>query len=64
MCEEPNFVVQDERYDYNYQQTRFFPKEVNVLPGDELITECDYDTVDRGEFTLVKDIKGGSYNKL
>ncbi|CAG7694223.1 unnamed protein product, partial [Allacma fusca] len=34
---------QDRHYDYNYQQYKRLPEEVKVLPGDELILECDYD---------------------
>lgn len=45
--------IQDDRYDYNYQQARELTKEVTVYPGDELITECVYNTEDRPQLTHV-----------
>lgn len=46
-------TLQDDRYDYNYQQARELVKEVTVYPGDELITECVYNTEDRSQLTHV-----------
>ncbi|KAK3914348.1 MOXD1-like protein 1 [Frankliniella fusca] len=40
-------IAQDKHYDFNYQQARRLPREVTVLPGDELVTECVYKTVNR-----------------
>ncbi|XP_071439423.1 MOXD1 homolog 1-like [Hetaerina americana] len=45
-------IVEDNRYDFNYQQTRSLAKEVKVLPGDELVTECVYQTINRTEPTF------------
>ncbi|XP_025190486.1 MOXD1 homolog 1-like [Melanaphis sacchari] len=44
-------IAQDDRYDYDYQQARELSNEVTVYPGDELITECVYNTVDRPQLT-------------
>ncbi|KAJ4447565.1 hypothetical protein ANN_09572, partial [Periplaneta americana] len=45
-------VAEDDHYDFNYQQARVLPKEVAVLPGDELVTECVYQTPNRTEPTF------------
>ncbi|XP_071651989.1 MOXD1 homolog 1-like isoform X1 [Temnothorax longispinosus] len=45
-------IVQDNHFDFNYQQSHTLEKEVKVLPGDELIAECIYQTVDRSRLTL------------
>lgn len=39
--------VKDEHYDFNYQQSRSLPREVTIFPGDELVTECTYNTANR-----------------
>jgi hypothetical protein len=46
-------VAEDDNYDFNYQQARVLPKEVAVFPGDELVTECVYQTPNRTEPTFV-----------
>ena len=46
-------VAEDDHYDFNYQQARVLPQEVSVLPGDELVTECVYQTPNRTEPTFV-----------
>ena len=43
---------EDNHYDFNYQIFRYLPEEITVLPGDELITECRYNTEDRTEATF------------
>ncbi|KAJ9595787.1 hypothetical protein L9F63_013031, partial [Diploptera punctata] len=45
-------VAEDDHYDFNYQQARVLPQEVSVLPGDELVTECVYQTHNRTEPTF------------
>ncbi|XP_071518890.1 DBH-like monooxygenase protein 1 [Panulirus ornatus] len=37
-------ILQDMSYDFNYQQSRMLKQEVTILPGDHLITECNYDS--------------------
>lgn len=36
-------IVEDDTYDYNFQQVRQLENETNVLPGDYLITDCAYE---------------------
>lgn len=45
-------IVQDNHFDFNYQQSHTLEKEVKVLPGDELVAECVYRTLDRAHPTL------------
>ncbi|XP_063244204.1 MOXD1 homolog 1-like [Bacillus rossius redtenbacheri] len=52
--QEVGVVAQDGHYDYNYQQSRLLGREVQLLPGDELVTECSYHTVDRTRPTFVR----------
>lgn len=40
-------VLEDNHYDFNFQASREPPNETLVLPGDELILECQYDTTAR-----------------
>lgn len=46
------FPFQDDHYDFNYQQSRSLTHEIKVLPGDSLITECTYSTLERKKPTL------------
>ncbi|KDR14580.1 MOXD1-like protein 1 [Zootermopsis nevadensis] len=45
-------IAEDDNYDFNYQQARVLPEEVAVFPGDELVTECVYQTPNRTEPTF------------
>ncbi|XP_053974730.1 MOXD1 homolog 1 [Hylaeus volcanicus] len=45
-------IVEDNHFDFEYQQSHTLEKEVNVLPGDELVAECVYGTLDRTKPTL------------
>ncbi|KAI5712495.1 hypothetical protein M8J75_008771 [Diaphorina citri] len=45
-------IVQDDQYDFNYQQVRRLPSEVTIYPGDQLITECTYQTLNRPQPTM------------
>jgi len=42
----PNILV-DNFYDFNYQDYRRSKQSVNILPGDELVLECVYETMNR-----------------
>ncbi|XP_039286537.1 MOXD1 homolog 1-like [Nilaparvata lugens] len=44
-------IAKDENYDFNYQQSRVIEEGIRVLPGDELITECVYETTNRTQPT-------------
>ena len=37
-------ILANEAFDFNYQQTEILFDEITVLPGDDLIMECTYDT--------------------
>ncbi|XP_042880997.1 uncharacterized protein LOC122258825 [Penaeus japonicus] len=39
--------LKDAKYDFNYQQTRMLKELMTILPGDALITECQYDASKR-----------------
>lgn len=45
-------LAQDDHYDFNYQQSRTLSQATTILPGDGLITECSYSTVNRDKPTL------------
>lgn len=36
-------IIEDDTYDFNYQQVRQLENETTVLPGDYLITDCAYE---------------------
>ncbi|XP_054267311.1 MOXD1 homolog 1-like [Macrosteles quadrilineatus] len=45
-------IAQDKTYDFNYQQSRVLLEEKQILPGDEIITECVYNTESRNRPTV------------
>ncbi|KAJ9581419.1 hypothetical protein L9F63_023400 [Diploptera punctata] len=45
-------ISRDYNYDYNYQEYRRLVKPVIVYPGDHLIAECVYNSVERSTITL------------
>ncbi|XP_015172192.1 PREDICTED: MOXD1 homolog 1 [Polistes dominula] len=45
-------IVQDNHFDFDYQQSHTLEKEVKILPGDELVAECVYRTLDRTKPTI------------
>ncbi|XP_064622631.1 DBH-like monooxygenase protein 1 homolog [Lineus longissimus] len=44
-------IARDNHYDFNYQQFRLLSKEVTILPGDEIVTTCTYNTKHRKHMT-------------
>lgn len=40
-------IVEDDNYDFNYQELRHLTNQVQVLPGDSLTVECTYDSTSR-----------------
>lgn len=36
-------IVEDDNYDYDFQQVRQLVNETKVLPGDYMITDCAYE---------------------
>ncbi|CAH1109625.1 unnamed protein product [Psylliodes chrysocephalus] len=45
-------LAEDNHYDFNYQQSRVLSQDIPILPGDGLITECTYSTLNRNKPTL------------
>ncbi|XP_059608084.1 MOXD1 homolog 1 [Phlebotomus argentipes] len=45
-------IIEDDNYDFTYQQVRQFANETTILPGDYLITDCAYETIGRKRPTL------------
>ncbi|XP_011301507.1 MOXD1 homolog 1 [Fopius arisanus] len=45
-------IAHENHFDFDYQQSHSLAEEVKILPGDELVTECVYDTHDRPNPTL------------
>ncbi|KAI4499302.1 hypothetical protein M0802_005562 [Mischocyttarus mexicanus] len=45
-------IAEDNHFDFDYQQSHTLKKEVKILPGDELVAECVYRTMDRANPTL------------
>ena len=45
-------ILEDNHYDFNYQSTRAPSEEIRIMPGDDLIVECDYDTSGRTKTTF------------
>lgn len=50
--EELTPIVQDKHFDFDYQQTHTLEHEVKILPGDEIVAECIYDTRGRNKPTF------------
>lgn len=45
--------MQDDHYDFNYQQSRLVSPSRKLYPGDVFMVECEYDTTDRRKITYV-----------
>lgn len=45
-------IIEDDNYDYKYQQFHQLANETVVLPGDYIITDCAYETVHRKRATF------------
>lgn len=41
---EMNKIIEDDSYNYNFQEVRQLPNETKVMPDDYLVIECTYDT--------------------
>ncbi|XP_064505528.1 DBH-like monooxygenase protein 1 [Pseudopipra pipra] len=49
--EEQKLLAYDDEFDFNFQEFQYLKEERTILPGDNLITECHYNTVDRIRMT-------------
>uniref|UniRef100_A0A8C8SW32 Monooxygenase DBH like 1 n=1 Tax=Pelusios castaneus TaxID=367368 RepID=A0A8C8SW32_9SAUR len=45
--EEQKLLAYDNEFDFNFQEFQYLKEERTILPGDNLITECQYNTMDR-----------------
>ncbi|KAF6208592.1 hypothetical protein GE061_017050 [Apolygus lucorum] len=45
-------IAQDDHFDPRFQQSRRLHKEAVILPGDQIITECVYSTINRTRITF------------
>uniref|UniRef100_A0A6A7G1R7 MOXD1 homolog 2-like n=2 Tax=Hirondellea gigas TaxID=1518452 RepID=A0A6A7G1R7_9CRUS len=45
-------IAQDKNYDYNYLEYRLMKTPTTVMPGDDLISECRYNSLKRSAITL------------
>eukprot|EP00069_Balaena_mysticetus_P011320 bmy_21251T0 len=45
-------ICKDDSYDFNLQETRDLPSRVAIKPGDELLVECHYQTLDHDSLTF------------
>ena len=48
------YLAKDSSYDFNYQETRRFAEERELLPGDSLQVVCNYNTEDRETMAVVR----------
>ncbi|XP_068933477.1 DBH-like monooxygenase protein 1 [Petaurus breviceps papuanus] len=49
--EELKLLAYDDNFDFNFQEFQYLKEERTILPGDNLITECCYNTRDRVRMT-------------
>ncbi|XP_031312202.1 DBH-like monooxygenase protein 1 isoform X2 [Camelus dromedarius] len=49
--EEMRLLAYDDNFDFNFQEFQYLKEEQTILPGDNLITECRYNTKDRARMT-------------
>ncbi|XP_039914071.1 DBH-like monooxygenase protein 1 [Hirundo rustica] len=49
--EEQKLLAYDDEFDFNFQEFQYLKEERTILPGDNLVTECHYSTVDRIRMT-------------
>ncbi|NWW45498.1 MOXD1 protein, partial [Pedionomus torquatus] len=52
--QEQKLLAYDDDFDFNFQEFQYLKEERTILPGDNLITECHYSTVDRTHMTWVR----------
>ncbi|XP_062042756.1 DBH-like monooxygenase protein 1 [Lepus europaeus] len=49
--DEMKLLAYDDDFDFNFQEFQYLKEEQTILPGDNLITECRYNTKDRAGMT-------------
>ncbi|XP_011497249.1 PREDICTED: MOXD1 homolog 1 [Ceratosolen solmsi marchali] len=45
-------IIQDKHFNFDYQQSFTLEQEAKIMPGDELVVECVYNTLDRNRPTF------------
>jgi hypothetical protein len=48
------YIDKNVNYDFDFQDFVLLTNEVKILPGDEIQIQCDYDTSNRTNVTLVR----------
>ncbi|KAH0622308.1 hypothetical protein JD844_024498 [Phrynosoma platyrhinos] len=49
--DEQQLLAYDDEFDFNFQEFQYLKEERTILPGDNLVTECHYSTLDRQQMT-------------
>ncbi|XP_013915210.1 PREDICTED: DBH-like monooxygenase protein 1 [Thamnophis sirtalis] len=48
---ELQLLAYDDEFDFNFQEFQYLKEERTILPGDNLVTECHYSTLNRSDMT-------------
>ncbi|NXK04987.1 MOXD2 protein, partial [Herpetotheres cachinnans] len=51
--EQLRIICEDNKYDFRLQEIRDMKEIVIIKPGDEILVECNFQTLDRSEVTFV-----------
>ncbi|NXI69109.1 MOXD2 protein, partial [Anseranas semipalmata] len=46
-------ICEDNKYDFSLQEIRNMKETLIIKPGDEILVECNFQTLDRSEITFV-----------
>ncbi|XP_044304965.1 DBH-like monooxygenase protein 1 [Varanus komodoensis] len=49
--DEQKLLAYDDEFDFNFQEFQYLKEERTILPGDNLVTECHYSTLNRSHMT-------------
>nr|XP_028579274.1 DBH-like monooxygenase protein 1 [Podarcis muralis] len=49
--DEQELLAYDDEFDFNFQEFQYLKEERTILPGDNLVTECHYSTLNRSHMT-------------
>ncbi|NWI20809.1 MOXD2 protein, partial [Crypturellus soui] len=51
--EQLSIICEDNKYDFTLQEVRDMKKILTIKPGDEILVECSFQTLDRSGITFV-----------
>ncbi|NWJ10103.1 MOXD2 protein, partial [Crypturellus undulatus] len=51
--EQLSIICEDNKYDFTLQEIRDMKKILTIKPGDEILVECSFQTLDRSGITFV-----------